>query len=260
MVEEAREIARDANHPYVYRNEILIALGYLGLVEKDYRKVEEIFEEIFTSLNESPEGSLGMVYAACGLGDYSTAKKNMQKALQPSSPYRIPLMATLCIPAAAIILAHEGETERAVELIALASHHPTSPAKMLAKWPQIRELRAELEGKLPPEIHSAALERGQRLDIDETLATLTAQFSITDSVTPKMFASPLGVSHSLIDPLSEREMEVLQLLKTELSGPEMARELMVSLNTIRFHTKNIYTKLEVNNRRSAVNRAIELGL
>ena len=64
----------------------------------------------------------------------------------------------------------------------------------------------------------------------------------------------------MVEPLSEREMEVLRLLKTELSGPQIARELMVSLNTVRFHTKNIYAKLQVNNRRSAVNRAIELGL
>ena len=44
----------------------------------------------------------------------------------------------------------------------------------------------------------------------------------------------------LIEPLSERELDVLRLLRTDLSGPEIARELMVSLNTLRTHTKNIY--------------------
>ncbi|MDQ0116191.1 LuxR C-terminal-related transcriptional regulator [Paenibacillus harenae] len=62
------------------------------------------------------------------------------------------------------------------------------------------------------------------------------------------------------EPLSEREREVLRLLGTDLSGPNIARELMVSLNTLRTHTKNIYDKLEVNNRRSAVRRAEELDL
>lgn len=62
----------------------------------------------------------------------------------------------------------------------------------------------------------------------------------------------------LIEPLSEREREVLRLLGTELSGPEIARHLVVSLNTVRTHTKNIYTKLGVTNRRSAVRRAEEL--
>jgi len=43
-----------------------------------------------------------------------------------------------------------------------------------------------------------------------------------------------------------------KLLGTELSGPEIARELSVSLNTVRTHTKNIYSKLGTNNRRAAV--------
>ncbi|HEY0602831.1 MAG TPA: LuxR C-terminal-related transcriptional regulator [Herpetosiphonaceae bacterium] len=64
----------------------------------------------------------------------------------------------------------------------------------------------------------------------------------------------------LIEPLSERELEVLRLLGTDLSGPEIARELMVSLNTLRTHTKNIYDKLGVNSRRAAVHRATELKL
>ena len=62
------------------------------------------------------------------------------------------------------------------------------------------------------------------------------------------------------EPLSERELEVLRLLRTDLSGPDIARELIVSLNTLRTHTKNIYSKLEVNNRRAAVRRAEELDL
>ena len=47
------------------------------------------------------------------------------------------------------------------------------------------------------------------------------------------------------DPLSERELEVLRLLDSELTGPEIARELFVSLNTLRTHTKRIFTKLDV---------------
>jgi len=67
-------------------------------------------------------------------------------------------------------------------------------------------------------------------------------------------------SSSLIEPLSQRELEVLRLFKTELSGPEIARELVVALSTVRTHTKGIYSKLNVNNRRAAVKRASELGL
>jgi LuxR family maltose regulon positive regulatory protein len=64
----------------------------------------------------------------------------------------------------------------------------------------------------------------------------------------------------LIEPLSERELDVLRLLETDLDGPDIARELVVSLSTVRTHTKNIFNKLGVNNRRAAVRRAEELEL
>ena len=69
-----------------------------------------------------------------------------------------------------------------------------------------------------------------------------------------------SVTPLLAEPLSEREVDVLRLLNTELSGPEIARQLMVSLNTMRTHTKSIYNKLGVNNRRAAIRRAEELDL
>jgi LuxR family maltose regulon positive regulatory protein len=72
--------------------------------------------------------------------------------------------------------------------------------------------------------------------------------------------TPLRASQALIEPLSQRELEVLRLFKTELSGPEIARELVIGLSTVRTHTKSIYGKLNVNNRRAAVKRAEELGL
>jgi LuxR family maltose regulon positive regulatory protein len=64
----------------------------------------------------------------------------------------------------------------------------------------------------------------------------------------------------LIEPLSERELDVLRLLATDLDGPDIARRLHVSLNTMRTHSRNIFRKLEVNNRRAAVSKAIELEL
>jgi LuxR family maltose regulon positive regulatory protein len=71
--------------------------------------------------------------------------------------------------------------------------------------------------------------------------------------------TPLA-SQPPIEPISQRELEVLRLFKTELSGPEIARELVIALSTVRTHTKSIYSKLNVNNRRAAVKRAEELHL
>ena len=64
----------------------------------------------------------------------------------------------------------------------------------------------------------------------------------------------------LIEPLSQRELEVLKLLRSDLRGPEIALQLSVSINTFRTHTKNIFIKLGVNDRRAAIRRAEELKL
>jgi LuxR family maltose regulon positive regulatory protein len=64
----------------------------------------------------------------------------------------------------------------------------------------------------------------------------------------------------LTEPLSERELEVLQLLNTHLSSTEIAEQLCISANTVRFHIKNIYSKLSVHSRSDAVQRAEVLGL
>ncbi len=76
---------------------------------------------------------------------------------------------------------------------------------------------------------------------------------------PTSAPGPTAVA-GLVEQLSDREREVLRLLASDLSGPEIARELVVSLNTVRSHTKSIYTKLGVGSRRTAVSRARELGL
>ena len=64
----------------------------------------------------------------------------------------------------------------------------------------------------------------------------------------------------VVEPLSEREHDVLRLLVTDLSGPDIARELVISLSTVRTHTRSIYAKLGATNRRAAVRRARELDL
>jgi LuxR family maltose regulon positive regulatory protein len=64
----------------------------------------------------------------------------------------------------------------------------------------------------------------------------------------------------LIEPLTGRELDVMRLLTSELDGPSIARELVLSLNTVRTHTKNIYAKLGVTSRRAAVARAHQLNL
>jgi LuxR family transcriptional regulator, maltose regulon positive regulatory protein len=80
------------------------------------------------------------------------------------------------------------------------------------------------------------------------------------AIATRPVGAPAGSPPALVERLSERELEVLHLLQGDLDGPEIARHLVLSLNTVRTHTKNIYAKLGVNSRRAAVRRAAELGL
>jgi len=76
----------------------------------------------------------------------------------------------------------------------------------------------------------------------------------------KVDSAPHGTDSELIEPLSEREIEVLQLIAEGLTNQEISSRLYLSLNTVKAHTRNIYGKLGVNNRTQAGARARALGI
>jgi LuxR family maltose regulon positive regulatory protein len=110
------------------------------------------------------------------------------------------------------------------------------------------------EGAPMGELLRQATARGFKLEyVRKLLAALESESAHAQQ------ASRLATS-SLVEPLSEREMEVLRLLTTHLSSTEIAKDLVVSASTVRSHIKNIYGKLNVHTRADAVRRAKELGL
>jgi LuxR family maltose regulon positive regulatory protein len=94
--------------------------------------------------------------------------------------------------------------------------------------------------------------------VPEYTARLLNAFSNGEAEAPS--AAPLPNASTMIDPLSQREMEVLRLLDTDLSVPEIADMLFVATSTVRSHIKQIYSKLGVHRRREAVLKAETLGL
>ncbi len=160
----------------------------------------------------------------------------------------------------------EGRMGSAIEILVLQALAHQAPGDIPAALaPLERALKlAEPEGYIRifvdegPPMAQLLLEAAARGIMPEYTGKLLAAFE-TEQPSSEV-ASPLPASQPLIEPLSQRELEVLRLFKTELSGPEIAAELVIGLSTLRTHTKSIYSKLNVNNRRAAVNRAVELGL
>jgi LuxR family maltose regulon positive regulatory protein len=119
------------------------------------------------------------------------------------------------------------------------------------------------EGLPMAQLLRAAAARGIMPDYTGKLLAAFEAEQPTGAVEPLPSIIPTSTSPAsqpLIEPLSQRELAVLRLFNTELSGPEIAQELVIALSTLRTHTKSIYSKLNVSNRRAAVKRAEELNL
>ena len=101
-----------------------------------------------------------------------------------------------------------------------------------------------------------ALSRGIAPDYTRRLL---AAFPVPESEQPTL-PNALSPNASLIEPLSERELEVIALLAEGLTNREIASRLYLAPNTVKAHTGNIYGKLDVHNRTQAVARARTLGL
>ncbi len=154
-------------------------------------------------------------------------------------------------------------------------------ARGMARWGSVVEIQMlsalvfDAQGRRPVALQSlteafaAAPEPAAyvRLFLDEgtamkTLLREAARLDLADGHPGRLVDQPAHLvgNHSLQDPLSAREVQVLRLLDGELSGPDIARELFVSHNTVRTHTRHIFAKLQVTSRRAAVHRAREVGL
>ena len=138
-------------------------------------------------------------------------------------------------------LAHHarGDTDQAHAALApaLAQSVPAGYARLFLEGPAMHDLLRAAEQRPDSAEHATRLLR--------TAVPHTGVAAIT---------SPYG------EALSDRELDVLRLLATDLTGPEIAQRLFVSVNTLRTHTRHIFTKLDVKTRRAAVLRATELGL
>ena len=145
-------------------------------------------------------------------------------------------------------LAHEAQGDTSAALV------PLERALRLAE----HEISVRVfvdEGVSMAELLSEAAADGIAPDfIGKLLATLAS-----DEQAPEYKSRPHTVQ-PLIEPLSQRELEILQLIAQGLSNRQISQRLFLALNTVKGHNRKIFGKLQVQRRTEAVARARELGL
>jgi len=144
---------------------------------------------------------------------------------------------------------------KALVLIALAHHRLRHPGQALAAVVEALTLAQPGDyirtfvDRGPPMAGLLCQALAQGVEVDY-VQQLLAAFG-PDKASPTKH-------QELVEPLSDRELQVLRLMAAHLSYAEIGEQLYISVNTVRFHTKNIYTKLGVHARQDAVERAKEL--
>jgi tetratricopeptide (TPR) repeat protein len=169
--EESLELATDINSLFP-RTIALGVLGWLASIEEAYSKAWELSRE---SLSLAPDpntfaAQLGLAMAACGLENYAAAREHIQTLLKSGSPWHTARGLMSCLPVLAILYASQDEAERAVEVLALAFTHPTSPTAWMEKWMLLKRLQTKLETGLGPERYEAAWERGTKLELETVIS------------------------------------------------------------------------------------------
>ena len=113
---------------------------------------------------------------------------------------------------------------------------------------------SRLDEELPPDL-AAAVERGKSRDYSATFQDILHELEGTKHTPPER-SSP----ETPTDPLTARETEILVLMADGLTSREIAQRLVLSVGTIRWYMKHIYSKLDVHSRSQALSRARALKI
>lgn len=255
LVESMRELADETNNLDGKMLSTGLMSFLVSVMDENYeegmayaRKNYLLSLETFFGWNDSA-ARWGKGVSTVGLGDYQEAREEYDilcwKRREDPGP------ATIVLSLEALALANEEAYERATEFLSLACHQPDYARGWMTHWSPIVHLRAELMHQLGEADFERAWQAGRALDLQGTIEALAGVE--TEEI-------PSSANDALIEPLSERELEVLGLLVEGLSNREIADRLYLSVGTIKVHTRNIYGKLNVNSRTQAIASATRLNL
>lgn len=238
-------------------------LGEIALLQGDREEARRLYQQslsVYQELNDQG----GLAAAHYGLGQAAQADAPAEAAAHFREALAIagrinflPLLLSVLIDVGVLLVGCE-RRQRGVELLRLVYEHPASSQRQQARAAALLEKHGD-------GAHAAAAEPVSRPDLAVALAGLQMELldlAPTSSPLPTATSAlaPGARNSVLIEPLTEREREVLQLVVQGLSNPAIAERLILSVGTVKTYTNRIYGKLGVTNRVEAVTRARELAL
>lgn len=260
-LDEAQTIVEawfSASREYDYPTPLLTMRGFLSWMaalrgdSQGCRTLAAFIDNAKRSNIEVFDAHLALAIVA---NDRAEARQHFHEMLHgpPLGYVILPIYKLHCLPIAALVAADDGDPNQAVEILALIDNQPPHLIGWIKHWSRIAGLHDELEAKLGAAACAAAWERGQKLDLDETIAGLRRKFLIDIDEQQR--------SNQILDePLTPRELEVLNLIFAGHSNREIAEHFVLAESTIKRHINHIYDKLGVTSRTQALARARELGL
>ncbi len=246
------------------RGDVAGAAGFLTQAEQEMRRSNNTFRlkdkaasqamillrqgNIGQTAQLAQKANLPLIQARVFIaqGDYSAALGVLETFRQTAEVKAWPSLLIQVMAVQSMALYKNGEKEKAVELIGdvLARVEPEGFIRLFLD-----------EGDAMAELLSTAAKQGIRPDyVGKLLAAFKGEMQDEQ---PK--ASVPG-SSSLIEPLSQRELEILKLIAQGLSNREISERLFLAVDTIKGHNRKIFDKLQVQSRTEAIARALELGL
>lgn len=243
-------------------------LGRIARLEGDYTEATEFYSQSLAFYHDidDPGGLASTLYGlaetAWAQGDATLAIPQYHEALRIALDIQwVPLILAILVSAQHILQSRQ-PSERTIELLAFVQQHPATER-------EVREAAAQhlavLKRDIPPatleEITSRTSSRDERAIARDVLAELSLLRDnpalLSEAASTQRVPS---ANEALLDPLTERELEVLALMAQGLTNQQIAENLVVVLGTVKAHSHSIYNKLGVHNRVQAIKRAQELNL
>lgn len=202
----------------------------------------------------------GLATAHCEMQDYDAGLDAAREGLYLAQSTDSSALMIWLLPVTAVLYHYHGNSERAVRLLALASAHHLSQIGWEKKWTLLVDVQAELKQELEAAASEVASLSAEAVlsEIKKILHPIMTEGQYETNL-PEVDPA-LSANQALIDPLTNRELDVLQLIAEGLSNRQIAEKLIISTGTAKYYTSQIYRKLQVTSRTQAIVRAREQGV